>query len=270
MVVDSGFEDQLHLSAKRGVALLQNRGVLQKRHGAIGITTDAENRDLRRRDRLQVVDRVQLGVESLLLGLEAVIRHQLLPIARRALALALSSRPALEIANGGIEVNDRHALGMTVRPVHRIEPTPAEPEEAGLLGHAIGRGDVIVKTVHQVERRGTAEAVFQVDVAEMEALAEQGAVGLIEGLEKFRSPDPGFARCRGSGLHHPAVPPFEHEAFLFTALPLAAGDGDWRLGGKNQRGKSQDAEEDSDHDGVGGLIVQFPPPYADRSRSLPS
>ena len=120
---------------------------------------------------------------------------------------------------------------MAVRPVHRVKPTTAEAEEAGLLRKMVGLGDVIIETIHDVERGRATEAVFQVDVAEVEAFVDQCEICLIERIEKFRTPDPRRAG-RGLGwLHHSAVPPLKREAFLLMALPLARSDGGGRLHG---------------------------------------
>ena len=83
---------------------------------------------------------------------------------------------------------------MAARPVHRVKPATAEAEEAGLLRQLVSLGDVIIETIHQVERGRATEAVFQVDVAEVEAFVDQCTICLIERLEKFRTPDPWRAR----------------------------------------------------------------------------
>jgi hypothetical protein len=195
MVIGPWLDDPLDRAAEGLVALVEQLGVLLVRHDLVAVAVDQQQRDLRLRQRSQVVHRVGLVGQRLLVILEAKCLEHLVPFGcgpwPRAEALELPTRPALEVAHAVVEVDGERLLGVRRCPGHAVQGATTEADKRRLGVQPIVLDQHVVELLPLGHRLGSAEEVRDAHVGQVPAGLEQVDVGVGEGPEELAAPGPG-------------------------------------------------------------------------------
>ena len=173
----------------------------------------------------EVIDGVE-GVGAGLFVGHGVGFEDLLPVAAGEAGSTFATGPAFEVADWGIEVESGDAIGVTRGPIEGVEATATEAFEDGLGVEVEGLEDVVVKFVHGVEGDGSAEETTDIDIGDMEALAEEGDIGLGIDAEEFGTPDPRLVWGGSFGDDEEGGAALDFERRHFVPVPVGGVSGE--------------------------------------------
>ena len=132
MMSDAWLADQFDLAAELFVPLSNDACVLVPRHDVVGIAEDMQQRHLRGSQRREVVDRILLRCESLVVVREVKAFEDQLPIAGASFPFSLAAGPALEIADRSVGVDARDFVRVRSRPVVAVQAAATQTDQRGL------------------------------------------------------------------------------------------------------------------------------------------
>lgn len=232
VMVDSGLADHLHRSAQGAVALFDNQSVFLGGDDVIGVAHDVDEGDASLGERFEGIDGATLPGDGGGFVREAVELLEGSPIAGAALATALAARPAFDVADAGIAINDGDFVRMGGGEAVGVEAAAADADEGGFPGEAAAEG-FGMERLEMFHGSGRAIGVTDRDMGVVETLGEQGGGGaaLGEGIWKLETPGPGFAGESGFRFDNPGFASVAVELAARIPVPLVEAVGGFRRGG---------------------------------------
>ena len=203
------------------VPLRQETGILIEWDDVISRAADVQQGNSRLRQRCQMIDRIELVVQSLRF-VQAVDCETAFPVRRRTFGFPLPGRPAFKIAHRRVVVDAGYLRGIAGRPVERVKPSPAEAFEDDFRRELLLADDVFVKLVHVIEGRRCAVHVLHVEIRHMEAAGQQRQVRLRFVAKEFGPPDPRPPLRRRPGEDEKSGATVDDEIETLKAVPVRA------------------------------------------------
>ncbi len=236
MMPGAWLADDLDVAAQVAVPFLDNIRVLGHRHHLVGLADHVQQRDLRRGQRGEVIDRVAVVRQRLGLG-QAVRLETSLPFPLVAAPAAVTGRPALEIADRVVDIDTGHLVRVPRRPAEHQQTAPAHPFQDRAIGEQMFKPQVLVQFVPERDRGRRPERVADIGIDQVITPCEQREIDLRFVSPELGPPDPRFAVGYRLRHHHPATTTGQLEIVLVVTVKPAVPAGKDRCGRDRVTGK---------------------------------